>query len=82
MPTLCRWANHVRLYKQHARDATGPTFARHVGDRLYRGEYFVLQTDAHMTFVQGWDMDITRQFDATGNDRAVLTTYPTEVWSL
>jgi len=52
-PTLCRWGNHVRLYKQHAMDATGPTFARHVGDRLYRGEYFVLQTDAHMTFVKG-----------------------------
>lgn len=53
IPTLCRWGSHVRLYKQHAMDATGPTFARHVGDRLYRGEYFVLQTDAHMTFVKG-----------------------------
>ena len=53
------------------RDATGPTFARHLGDRLYRGEYFVLQTDAHMTFVAGWDEDIIAQFDAAGNDYAV-----------
>jgi hypothetical protein len=28
LPTLCRWASHIRLYKQHAKDATGPTFAR------------------------------------------------------
>ena len=78
-PTLCRWASHIRLYKQHAKDATGPTFARHVGDRMYRGEYFVLQTDAHMSFVQGWDDDVVGQFDATSNLNAVLTTYPTEV---
>jgi len=78
-PTLCRWASHVRLFKQHAKDATGPTFARHVGDRLYRGEYFVLQTDAHMTFVTGWDEDVIGQYDAAQNDRAILTTYPTEV---
>ena len=58
----------MRLYKQRARDATGPTFPRHVGDRLYRGEYFVLQTDAHMTFVAGWDEDATAQFDAAEND--------------
>ena len=45
MPVLCRWGSHLRLYKQRARDATGPTFARHVGDRLYRGEYFFLQTE-------------------------------------
>jgi hypothetical protein len=69
LPTLCQWGSHVSLYKQHAMDATGPTFARHVGDRLYMGEYFVLQTDA----------DVVAQFDAAANDMAVLSTYPTEV---
>ena len=39
----------------------------------------MLQTDAHMTFVADWDEDVVKQFDAAGNDRAVLTTYPTEV---
>ena len=34
---------------------------------------------AHMTFVTGWDEDVTAQFDAAKNDMAVLTTYPTEV---
>lgn len=79
LPTLCQWGSHVSLYKQHAMDATGPTSARHVGDRLYMGEYFVLQTDAHMTFVTGWDADVVAQFDAAANDMAVLSTYPTEV---
>jgi hypothetical protein len=39
----------------------------------------MLQTDAHMTFVTGWDEDVIGQFDAAGNDMAVLSTYPTEV---
>lgn len=58
---LCKFGKQIRLYKQAARDATGPIFARHVGDRLYRGEYYTLQTDAHMTFVKGWDIDVIGQ---------------------
>ena len=59
-----------------ARDASGPTFARHVGSRLYRGESFALQVDAHITFVPGWDVKFVEMWSATRNEYAILTTAP------
>ena len=43
------------------------------------GEYFFLQTDAHVRFVQGWDDDIISQWTATDNEMAVITTYLTDI---
>jgi hypothetical protein len=32
---ICARAAQIRLFKVNALDATGPVFARHVGDRMY-----------------------------------------------
>ena len=69
----------VRVYRMDAQKATGPVTARHVGDRMYRGESFVLQVDAHTSFALGWDEDLISQLKRTGNDYAVLSTYPTDI---
>jgi [Skp1-protein]-hydroxyproline N-acetylglucosaminyltransferase len=50
-------------------------FARHLGHRLYRGEYFAMQSDAHITFVKGWDNEIIEQWHSANNEMAVLSTY-------
>jgi len=55
-----------------AQFATGPVTARHVGDRMYRGESFVMQMDAHCLFVRHWDTKILQQWKETGNEMAVL----------
>jgi hypothetical protein len=57
----------------------GPVFARHIGHRMYRGEYYSTQSDAHVTFTRGWDVDILDQMEATHNDMAVLTTYLSDI---
>ena len=57
----------------------GPVFARHLGHRLYRGEYYSTQSDAHVSFTQNWDMDIIQQLEETHNEMAVLSTYLTDV---
>jgi len=46
---------------------------------LYIGEYFCLQIDAHVRFVQGWDEDIISQWEATDNEMAVISTYLTDI---
>jgi hypothetical protein len=38
-----------------ADEATGPCFARHVTQSLYRGEDYFLSLDSHMRMVQNWD---------------------------
>ena len=46
--------------------------ARHVGDRMYRGQTFVMQMDAHCQFVNSWDTQIISQWTQTQNEMAVL----------
>ena len=76
---LCRFADQIDVYEMDAQLSVGPVFARHIGYRLYRGEYYATQSDAHVTYVKHWDSDIIGQMEATKNDMAVLTTYLTDV---
>jgi [Skp1-protein]-hydroxyproline N-acetylglucosaminyltransferase len=72
---LCRYRDQIDVYEMEAKLAVGPTFARHVVNRMYRGEYYNLQIDSHTVFVKSWDVDLIEQLDSTGNEMAVITTY-------
>jgi len=76
---LCAHASRVRIFTLDAKNATGPIYARHVGSRMYRGEAFVMQVDAHNLFVRNWDTDVLTQWHATRNEYAVLSTYLTDL---
>lgn len=76
---LCLYKDQVDVFELEAQLSLGPTFARNLGYRMYRGEYYAMQTDAHITFVQDWDTDIISQLEATKNEMAVLTTYLSDV---
>jgi hypothetical protein len=76
---LCKYSDHVEAMSMNASLSTGPIFARHLGYRMYRGEAFVLQSDAHVQFAAGWDSDIIDQWKSTGNEMAVLTSYVSAV---
>ncbi len=69
---ICRYRDQISVYKMDAATATGPVTARHIGDRMYRGQYYVMQMDAHCLFVRHWDSKIIQQFERTGNEMAVL----------
>eukprot|EP00912_Choanoflagellata_sp_UC4_P000804 UC4_evm2s506 len=75
---LCKYRGNIKIDMVPARAAAGPTFGRHRADRMYRGEYYALQIDAHMYFVDEWDELIIEQHKSTGNDYAILTTYPSD----
>ena len=47
---LCKYKKQVDVYRMDAIQAVGPVFARHIGHRLYRGEYYSMQSDAHVTY--------------------------------
>jgi len=76
---ICKYADQIDVYRMDAPLAVGPVFARHIGHRQYRGEYYSMQSDAHVTFTQDWDEDILQQQEATKDDMAVLTTYLTDI---
>jgi hypothetical protein len=75
----CTHQERIWVYSMSAKNATGPVYARHVTHRMYRGQAFVLQIDAHCSFVQGWDEDIQLQWRQARNEMAVLSTYLTDV---
>ena len=79
---LCKYKNQLDVFQVDAPLSIGPVFARHLGHRMYRGEYYYQQCDAHVTFTRGWDVDIISQQEATNNDMAVLSTlsYPFDLF--
>ena len=76
---ICKYHDQIDNYRMDAPLAVGPVFARHIGHRQYRGEYYSMQSDAHVTFTEGWDADIISQQEATGDELAVMTTYLTDI---
>jgi hypothetical protein len=76
---ICKYLDHISVFKMDAKLATGPVTARHIGYRLYRGQHFYMQMDAHCQSVRHWDTKIISQWKSTGNEMAVLSSYLTDV---
>jgi len=76
---LCKYKAQIDFYPMEAKYAVGPVFARHLGQRMYRGEYFAVQSDAHVDFVRDWDVDMVQQWKSANNEMAVLTAYLSDI---
>ena len=76
---VCKYKDQIDFYEMDARFAVGPVFARHLGYRMYRGEYFAMQCDAHVDFIRHWDSRIIQEWKSAKNEMAVLTTYMSDV---
>lgn len=48
---LCKYKSQIDVFQVDAPLAIGPVFARHLGHRMYRGEYYYMQSDAHGKFI-------------------------------
>lgn len=76
---LCKYRHLIDVFEVRSYLMVGPVFARHIAHRMYRNEYFAMQVDAHVRFVQNWDEDIILQWKSADNEMAVLTTYLTDI---
>jgi [Skp1-protein]-hydroxyproline N-acetylglucosaminyltransferase len=76
---LCKYEKQIDFFTMEAQFAMGPVFARHLGHRMYRGEYFAIQCDAHVDFVLDWDSSIIKQWKSAKNEMAVLSAYLSDV---
>lgn len=70
----------VREIRLDYREATGPCKARALAQKLWAGEEFSLQIDAHMRFAPGWDETLIAWLQQAEADhpgsKPVLSTYP------
>lgn len=77
--------NSIDHYKDDARfrvkempwqDARGVGYARYLCNTLYGDEDFMMQIDSHMRFDQGWDVDILDEWQRCGDQKAIISAYP------
>lgn len=67
----------IRRVQMPSTEAKGPTYARYICSKLYRGESVFMQIDSHTTFTKGWDVKVFRQLSMCPDPQnTVLTTYP------
>ena len=74
---------NVRLVESKAPDNLGMGFGRYLADRLYAGEDYYLQIDAHSRFDQNWDtflIDEVNRHKANGFKKPLITNYPKPFW--
>jgi hypothetical protein len=77
---MCKYQHLIEVYEVPSYLLVGPNLARHLAHRMYHGEYFAMQVDAHIVcFTQGWDRDIISQWKSTDNEMVVLSTYLTDI---
>jgi [Skp1-protein]-hydroxyproline N-acetylglucosaminyltransferase len=70
-------AGRVRILRLDEVDSLGPFFTRFVNSKLWRGENFYLQIDAHTDFRQSWDLSMIAQMRATSSyPKSVISNYP------
>jgi [Skp1-protein]-hydroxyproline N-acetylglucosaminyltransferase len=76
---MCKYRHLIDVHEVRSYLMVGPVLARHMAHRMYRGEYFAMQVDAHVRFTESWDEDIISQWTAADNEMTVLSTYLTDI---
>eukprot|EP00980_Cylindrotheca_fusiformis_P016689 scaffold5024_cov136-Cylindrotheca_fusiformis.AAC.18 len=76
---MCKYAHLIDSFEISAPLSIGPVFARHLANRMYRGEYFAMQIDSHVRFIEHWDTSIVMQWKQAKNEMGVISTYLSDI---
>lgn len=74
--TVLQGDKRVVSFQTPWHSARGLGWARRLTDRMYGGQEFTLQADAHTRFTQGWDQALIEQWQRCDDRHAVLSCYP------
>jgi len=78
-PNFKKYCNsgQVRVMYVHEPESIGPAMARYFASKLWGGETYFVQLDAHLRFAEHWDEKYITESKATSNyPKSVLSTYP------
>lgn len=71
-----RFPKHLRNLIYHPSESKGGCWARAQALSMWQGEEYILQIDAHMRFVPGWDTLMIDALERCPSKQAVLSTMP------
>jgi [Skp1-protein]-hydroxyproline N-acetylglucosaminyltransferase len=67
----------IRVLYVNETESNGPTTARYFASKLWGGETYYMQSDAHLRFAQDWDRLYHEEvLGAKSYPKAILTSYP------
>jgi hypothetical protein len=70
-------ANHqLRVLNIDEPESLGPYAARYFTSKLWYGEQWFMQIDAHMTFATGWDAASVEMLNKAPSEKPILSHYP------
>lgn len=70
-------AGQIRVLYLHETESLGPAMARYYASKLWGGETYYMQVDAHLEFYEHWDELYTNELkSAKSFPKAVLSSYP------
>jgi hypothetical protein len=64
-----------RILEYNWKESKGLCWARHLIQKLYRGEEYTLQLDSHHRFAKNWDEKLIKMMELTGSEKPILTSY-------
>mmetsp|Transcript_7980 Transcript_7980/g.11943 ORF Transcript_7980/g.11943 Transcript_7980/m.11943 type:complete len:565 (-) Transcript_7980:185-1879(-) len=70
-------AGQIRVLYVNETESLGPAVARYYASKLWGGENFYFQSDAHLRFTKNWDEEYIKEIkSANSYPKAVLSAYP------
>jgi hypothetical protein len=67
----------IRVLYIHEDESLGPAMARYYASKLYGGETYFMQVDAHLEFYVGWDTLYINELKSTKSyPKSMLSSYP------
>ena len=74
--THCPYLDNLEIVRVDAKNAKGPIWARAMGAVMVKQDQeFCMQVDAHVDFMQHYDVALMRMWAMTENEYGVLSTY-------
>ena len=70
------YCNQVRILHVNETESLGPYAARFLASKLWYGEPWYMQIDAHMTFAKDWDEDSIVMLKNAPTKKPVISHYP------
>lgn len=79
LPEYARYCDNgqIRVLYMHDTDSQGPSMARYYASKLWGGEAYIMQIDAHLRFAHEWDEKFIEDIKLTRNyPKSLLSSYP------
>eukprot|EP00927_Polykrikos_kofoidii_P022115 TRINITY_DN20719_c0_g1_i1.p1 TRINITY_DN20719_c0_g1~~TRINITY_DN20719_c0_g1_i1.p1 ORF type:complete len:639 (+),score=102.05 TRINITY_DN20719_c0_g1_i1:170-2086(+) len=70
-------AGRVKTLRLNESQALGPFFSRYLATKMFQGQSYIVQVDAHSKFLDNWDALVISQLKKTPSfPRSIISNYP------